>query len=210
MLECMNAELPPKRRPIALYVIIAVIVLLALWSVSAYNALVTLKGAVDGAWAQVETQYQRRFDVIPNVVNTVKGAADFEQQTLLQVTQARTQWQQASAGAGAAARTQQIAAVGAFDAALSRLIATVEAYPQLGATAAFQDLTAVIEGTENRIATARRDYNEAVREYNVRTQRFPTNTFARLFGFLPETFFASVPGSEVPPAVDFGTSSPAR
>lgn len=174
---------------------IAVVAGVFLWS--SYNGLVTANESVDAAWAQVETQYQRRFDLIPNLVNTVQGAADFEQETFTQVTQARTQWQNADT------RPEQIAAAGSFDSALSRLLVTVENYPQLQATQAFRDFMVQLEGTENRIATARRDYNESVRSYNVRIKRFPTNMVAGMFGFDAATFFEAAAGTDVAPSVQF-------
>lgn len=186
-----------RTRSTGILVIIGIAVLLVGWLWSGYNGLVSAKGQVEGMWAQVETQYQRRFDLVPNLVSTVKGAADFEQDTLTAVTNARTQWQSASSREG------QIAAAGQFDSALSRLLVTVEAYPQLQATQAFRDLMTQLEGTENRIAVARKDYNDAVRDYNVRIRRFPTNLLAGMFNFSEETFFDAAPGSETAPSVNF-------
>lgn len=181
--------------------IIGVVVLLGLWGAASYNGFVSSKGAVDGAWAQVETQYQRRVDLVPNLVSTVKGAADFEQETFTEVTAARSAW---AAAKTAGDREQQIAATQNFDSALSRLLVTVEAYPQLQATQAFRDLMTQLEGTENRIATARRDFNDAVVAYNVKTRRFPDLLLAGLFGFGPEKTFEAVAGSDTAPVVNFG------
>ena len=175
----------------------AVALILIGWLWTGYNGLIQSRGSVDGSWAQVETQYQRRFDLVPNLVNTVKGAANFEQETFESVTAARSQWQNAGS------RGEQINAATNFESAFSRLLVTVEAYPQLQATQAFRDLMAQLEGTENRISTARRDYNESVRAYNVKTQRFPTLLLAQLFGFGPEAYFESAEGSETAPKVDF-------
>ena len=174
------------------------LVLLALWVFSGYNGLIAQREDVDNSWRQVETQYQRRFDLIPNLVSTVKGAASFEQETLTAVTNARTQWM--SAGGDRAA---QVGAAQGLDSALSRLIATVESYPQLQATQAFRDLMTQLEGTENRIATARRDYNDVVRDYNVRVKRFPGNLLAGLFGFDAEPGFQATEGSDQAPVIDF-------
>lgn len=185
-----------KRSPLLIGLLV-VGVLVVGWLWTGYNSLVTAQGAVEGDWAQVETQYQRRFDLVPNLVKTVQGAADFEQDTLTQVTAARTQWQNAGS------RGEQIAAAEGFDSALSRLLVTVEAYPQLQATQAFRDLMTQLEGTENRIATARRDYNGKVQTYNVMVRRFPKNVLAGLFGFDEEAFFDAVEGSEVAPSVEF-------
>ena len=180
-----------------LLIVLAVLAALLFWVWTEYNGLITAKGAVDGSWAQVETQYQRRMDLVPNLVNTVKGAASFEQETLTQVTQARTNWLSADN------RGEQIGAAEDFDSALARLLVTVESYPQLQATQAFRDFMTQLEGTENRISTARRDFNEAVRSYNVRTQRFPTNILAGMFGFDAEQYFDAAEGSEDAPSADF-------
>ena len=181
-----------------MFLIIGVVALiLTAWLWTGYNGLIQSRGSLDSSWADVENQYQRRFDVIPNLVNTVKGAADFEQETFESVTQARSQWQNAGT------REEQVNAANNFDSALSRLLVTVESYPQLQATQAFRDLMTQLEGTENRIATARRDYNEAARAYNVHTQRFPTLLLARIFGFGPEAYFESAEGAETAPKVDF-------
>lgn len=168
-----------------------------------YNSLVGSRGSVDAAWAQVETQYQRRADLIPNLVATVKGAANFEQSTLTAVTAARTQWQ--SAGS----RDEKLAAAGQFDSALSRLIVSVEAYPTLQATPAYRDLMTQLEGTENRVSVARMDYNNAVTRYNVQVQQLPTMIVARLLGFTPEKTFQSAPGAENAPTVNFDMDQPA-
>ncbi len=179
------------------YILIGVVVLLGAWLAAGYNGLVTTHENVNAQWANVQGAYQRRMDLIPNLVNTVKGAANFEQETLQSVTEARTKWM------GAGTRDEQIAAADQFDSALSRLLVTVEAYPQLKATAAFQDLMAQLEGTENRITTTRRDYTEAVQTYNVRVKRFPGSLLAGMFGFEEEKFFEAQPGAENAPPVNF-------
>lgn len=180
-----------------LYAVLGVIVLFVIWMFSGYNGLVVERENVDNQWRQVETQYQRRFDLIPNLVSTVKGAANFEQSTLTAVTQARSQFQNAGS------RSEQVAAAGQFDSALSRLLVTVEAYPQLQATQAFKDLMVETSGTENRIAVARKDYNDAVASYNIRVKRFPTNILAGLFGYGVEPGFQATEGSETAPVIDF-------
>jgi len=179
------------------FLLIAIAIIVVGWLWTGYNGLVTAKEGVDASWAQVETQYQRRFDLIPNLASTVQGAADFEQETFTAVTAARTQWQ------SAANRGEQIAAAEGFDSALSRLLVTVENYPQLQATQAFRDLMTQLEGTENRISVARRDYNETVRGFNVIVKRFPKNLLAALFGFGPEEFFDAQEGSDQAPSVEF-------
>lgn len=180
------------------FILIGVGVLLLGWVFVTYNGLVSAKGAVEGNWAQVETQYQRRFDLIPNLEATVKGAANFEQSTLREVTEARTKWM----GAGSS-REDQIAAAGQFDSALSRLLVTVEAYPQLQATQSFRDFMTQLEGTENRIATARMDYNNSVQSYNVKVRTLPTSIIAGVLGFSAEEYFDNTAGSENAPSVDF-------
>lgn len=181
-----------KRSPLLIGSIVAVVAVV-LWIFGGYNGLVTERQNVDTAWSQVETQYQRRFDLIPNLVSSVKGAAGFEQTTLTQITEARTQWQNAST------RDERVQAAGALD----RLLVTVEAYPQLQATQAYRDLMTQLEGTENRVATARRDYNEAVKTYNLRVKRFPGLVLAALFGYDAEPGFESSDGAENAPSVNF-------
>jgi len=187
-------------RSIRTLAIIGIVIVLALWIFSAYNNLITADENMENAWRQVETQYQRRIDLIPNLVSTVRGEANFEQETLVAVTDARTQWLNASSGDN---RDGQIASAEQLDSALSRLLVTVEAYPQLRATQAFQDLMTEIAGTENRVAVARRDYNEEVRTYNLIVRRFPGNIFAGIFGFTSESGFQSEPGAEEAPEVNF-------
>lgn len=186
------------RFPVWLIVLLVLAGAFLLWLMTGYNGLVSSKEYVDNQWRGVEAQYQRRFDLIPNVVNTVKGAANFEQSTLLAVTNARTQWLNASGD-----RTQQVNAAQNFDSALSRLLVSVESYPKLEATQAFRDLMTELEGTENRITVARKDYNDSVYTYNLKVKRFPGTLIASLFGFMPEEGFRSTAGSELPPAVQF-------
>ena len=145
----------------SLIIVLAVVVIGALWIWTGYNGFVSAKETVDAQWAQVETQYQRRADLIPNLVSTVKGAAEFEQGTFIAVTEARTKWM------GAGDRGSKIEAAQGMDSALARLLLTFENYPQLQATQAYRDLMAQLEGTENRVAVARRDFNESVRMFNV-------------------------------------------
>ncbi len=172
-------------------------IVLLLWS--GYNGLVSSQEFVKNKWADVQTQYQRRVDLVPNLVNTVKGAADFEQSTITQVVEARSAWAKAQSGS----INDQVKAAAGFDSALSRLLVTVEAYPQLKATEAYRDLMTQLEGTENRVAVARRDYNEAVRQYNLKVRTVPSNITASIFGFgLTETFVADE-GAEKAPKVDF-------
>lgn len=180
-----------------LFIIGLVIVVLGGWVAFSYNLLVEQDTVVDTAWASVETQYQRRLDLVPNLVSTVKGAADFEQSTFVEVTNARAR------ATAAATPGDKIEAYGGFESALARLLVTVEAYPELRATESFRDLMAQLEGTENRISVARRDYNEAVKQYTVTIRRFPTLFVARMLGFGPRDFFEADKDADTAPTVDF-------
>lgn len=178
-------------------IVIAVVVLLGIWGVSTYNGLISAEGNVAAKWANVETDYQRRFDLVPNLVNTVKGAANFEQETLTKVTEARTKWMDAGSA------DARVAAANEFEGALSRLLVTVEAYPQLNATQAFRDLMTQLEGTENRIGVSRKDYNDAVFAYNVKVRRIPSSIVAAIAGFEAKESFEAAEGADVAPSVDF-------
>lgn len=180
-----------------LLIVLGVIVFFTLYVVGAYNGFVGGKAGVESSWAQVETQMQRRIDLIPNLVSTVKGAAEFEQETFTEITEARSRWQ------GASTRSEKVAAAPELDTALSRLLLTFENYPDLQATQAFRDLMVQLEGTENRIAVSRRDFNEAVRIYNLRIRRFPSRLLAEFFGFGDEAYYAAVEEADVVPAVEF-------
>lgn len=188
-----------KRSPMLLG-LLAVVIVLVLWIFSAYNNLVTGSEKLTNSWNQVETQYQRRFDLIPNLVSTVKGEAAFEQNTLTAVTEARTNWLSAKQSGDVNA---QVLATSQTESALARLLVSVEAYPTLKATQGFQDFMVQLEGTENRIAVARKDYNDAVLSYNLIVRRFPGNIAAMLFGFEPALGFNATAGSENAPTVDF-------
>lgn len=165
----------------------------------AYNSLVALDETAKTQFAQIEVQYQRRFDLIPNIVATVQGAANFEKSTLMGVTEARSAW------AGAKNPDQKIAAANQFNSALSRLLVSVEAYPQLKATQAFMQLNDELSGTENRIQFARQKYNESVQQYNMKIRFFPGVIIAGMFGFGPKTLFESKAEAAAPPKVDFET-----
>jgi LemA protein len=180
------------------------------WVIGEYNRLVAEDEGVTTAWAQVETAYQRRADLIPNLVATVKGAADFEQETLNQVIEARSQATRVGIEAtpellqdpGAFARFQQ--AQDALSSALSRLLVVVERYPELKAVAAYQDLMVQLEGTENRINVARNRFNEAARAFNTRIRRIPTVWLIEWRGwpFEAKSYFESQPGAEEVPRVE--------
>lgn len=203
------------------YIILGVIGILLLIVVgggcSTYNSIVTLDENVNNAWANVEAQYQRRLDLIPNLVNTVKGYASHESSTLQNVTDARTGLKQAydqAQKAQADVRNENAAPsdVSAFQKAQSNLSdklgiyvnAVHEAYPDLKANTNFIDLQTQLEGTENRIATERTRYNEAVKNYNIKRRRFPNNIFAGLFGFSARRPFEADAAASSAPVVDFG------
>ncbi len=175
---------------------------------SSYNNLVGLSQRVDAQWAQVQNQYQRRYDLIPNLVQTVQGAANFEKSTLVDVTQARASVGRVQVNPNQAPNNPAVLeqfeqAQGQLSSALSRLLVVVERYPELRANANFRDLQAQLEGTENRIAVERMRFNEAVQNYNTTAMRFPTVVWARMFGFQPKPFFRAAPGAEAPPKVQF-------
>ncbi len=187
---------------IVLGAIILVLLALVSWVIGKYNTLVEIEGEVINEWAQVETQYQRRADLIPNIVSTVEGAADFESSTLLEVTEARTNWLDTSSDPNASME-EQMEASSSFDSALSRLLVTVESYPTLTATESFNTLIVELEGTENRIAVARQDYNDAATSYNITIKKVPMTFFANLFGYDEYPLFESDDGTEDAPEIDF-------
>ena len=203
---------------IILGILIAGVVLVGMWGVGVYNRLVGLQQGTDAAWAQVQNVYQRRTDLIPNLVNTVSGAANFEKSTLKEVVDARASVGKVTLPATAAPTDpNQLAeferAQRQLGSALSRLLVVAERYPELKATAAFRDLQAQLEGTENRIAVERGRFNEAVQAYNTAIKRFPAAIFAGMFGHTPRPYFSATPGSDRPPEVkfDFGQKAePAR
>ena len=191
---------------IALIVVGAIVIFTVLWGVRTNNKMVTAEEGVSGAWAQVENVYQRRMDLIPNLVNTVKGAADFERGTLEAVIDARSKATSVQVNADNLSEANIAAFQKAQDGltnALSRLMVTVERYPELKATQNFRDLQAQLEGTENRIAVERRNYIEAVREYNTRIRMFPSAMIAALFGFEKKQTFDMPKDAENAPQISF-------
>ena len=186
---------------------LALIAIVGYNAMGSYNGFVSLDEDVDGQWANVETQYQRRFDLIPNLVATVKGVAEFEQETLTAVTEARASafnaMQAVGEGTGSIADFQQSNLV--LGRAMNGLLGYSERYPELKANQNFSDLQAQLEGTENRIAVARKDFNASVKAYNGKVRRFPGSLWAGMFGFDQRDYFESVAGSEAAPAVDFGS-----
>lgn len=171
-----------------------------------YNTMVSQRETVKEKWSQVETQYQRRSDLIPNLVNTVKGAADFEKETLTGVIEARSKATQITVDPNqlTAENIQNFQkAQGQVSSALSRLLVTVERYPDLKANQNFRDLQAQLEGTENRISVARKNYNESVKVYNTSVQQFPRNLVAGMFNFEQMPYYEAEEGAEKAPEVSF-------
>lgn len=189
-----------------LIITIVVIVLVALWGISSYNRLVGMDENVSNQWANVETQYQRRSDLIPNLVNTVKGYAKHESQTLEVVMAARSQATQVKIDPSNCT-PQQLAAYqkaqGDVTTALGKLLAITENYPDLKANQNFLELQSQLEGTENRINVARKDFNDSAKEYNTSLRRFPRNIIASMFGFEKRNYFEAEAGAEKAPKVEF-------
>ncbi|HQW22112.1 MAG TPA: LemA family protein [Bacteroidia bacterium] len=188
------------------YLIWIILGVLILFSITSYNGLVGSRESVNKAWANVETQYQRRSDLIPNLVNTVKGAADFEKSTLTAVMEARSKATSIRIDPNnmTPEKLQEFqAAQSQVGGALGRLLAVAENYPQLKAVESFNTLQAQLEGTENRITESRRQYNEAAQDYNASRSKFPRVIFASLFGFNTRPYFEADKGSEKAPEVKF-------
>lgn len=190
---------PMKKSTIITLVVLAVIVI---WGFSSYNGLVSQREAYTAQWSQVENQYQRRFDLIPNLVATVKGAQGQELAVFGEIAEARTRY------AGVAANTnsttaERVQATSQVESALGRLLVITESYPTLASNAAIQDLMVDLSGTENRVAVERQKYNEFIKTYNLKVQRFPGMIFAKIFGFTIQPYFESTQGSETAPVVDF-------
>ncbi len=196
-------------------VVVLLVLIVGIGGCSSYNGLVTRSTKVDESWAQVQNVYQRRADLIPNLVATVSGAADFEKSTITQVTEARAsvgrvQIDASKAPTDAAQLEEFQKAQGRLSSALSRLLVVAERYPDLKATAAFRDLQAQLEGTENRITVERQKFNEAVQGYNAGIRRFPTVLFAGALGFQAKPYFTAKEGADTPPKVDFSKPASPR
>ena len=180
------------------WIVVLVIVLLSVfWGVSKYNSFVVLGQDIDGQWAQVENQFQRRLDLIPNVIATVKGAAKQDLDAIKLVTDARTKY------SGAVTPDQKAQAASQVESALGRLLVITENYPQLQSQQAFKDLMVSLEGTENRIAVERGKYNDKIKTFNSYTMQFPTNLVAAIFGVKQRAYFEAPTGADVPPTVNF-------
>jgi LemA protein len=196
-----------KKLLVVLLVLGVLVVAIGGWAAGVYNGLIGLQQDVNEKWAQVQNVYQRRADLVPNLVETVKGFAAQERSVLTEVTEARARASgvqltpEALNDPKAMERFQ--AAQGQLSGALSRLLVTVERYPDLKSNENFLALQSQLEGTENRIAVERRRFNESVRDYNTRVARFPATVVARLAGFTPKTFFEATPDAATPPKVKF-------
>ena len=176
--------------------VVAVLIIIGVYTSSVYNGLVKSNEGVDAQWAQVESQYQRRVDLIPNLVNSVKGIMAQEQTVFTAIADARTKY------GGATTPDAKAAAAGEVESSLSRLLVVMENYPQLRSVETVQSLMAELSGTENRIAVERMRYNEMVRDYNVSVKTFPRSLLAGMFGFGPRTMFESKAGADVVPVVN--------
>lgn len=188
---------------IAVLLVLAIVVF---WGVGRYNSMVSAEESVETAWSQVENQYQRRADLIPNLVETVKGYASHESETLEGVIAARARATQMTIDP-AKATPEQLAAFqeaqGQLSQALGRLMAVAEAYPDLKANTNFRDLQAQLEGTENRITVARQNFNDTAKQYNTMIRKFPNNIIASMFGFEKKSYFEAEQGAEKAPKVQF-------
>lgn len=195
-----------KKGYIVLIVIAVIVLSIFFWFKGTYNGMVGMRENVSAQWSNVENQYQRRLDLIPNLVNTVKGYAAHEENTLTDVVNARAKATQMQLNIDQLneATLQKLNSVqGELSSALSRLMAISENYPDLKANQNFLDLQAQLEGTENRIAVERRKFNDAARSYNAYIQKFPKNILAGMFGFVPKPYFEANAGAENAPKVEF-------
>lgn len=174
-----------------------ILIVIGLWLGGSYNSLVSKSEAVTSSWAQVETQYQRRFDLVPNLVSATKGTLSQEREVFTAIAEARTRYAGAPAGTG-----EQVEATAQYESALSRLLVVMENYPELKSNTTVIGLMDELSGTENRVLVARDRYNEQVRSYNVMVKRFPRSVIANMFGFEEKEFFASVENANVVPVVN--------
>jgi len=179
------------------WTIVGVMVVVVLYSWSLYNGLVKANENITGQWAQVETQYQRRFDLIPNLVNSVKGIMKQEQKVFGDLAEARTRY------AGATNTDDKVKAANDVENSLGRLLVVLENYPQLRSSETVLTLMAQLEGTENRISVERSRFNDAIRVYNTKIKRFPANILVSIYGFNEKPYFESQPGAEKVPGVNF-------
>ena len=195
-----------KKGLIVLIVVVALVLILFFWIKGMYNTMVRMDEAVSQAWAQVENVYQRRADLVPNLVSTVKGYAEHESSTLEAVVEARAKATQATVDPSSLSEEELsrfMSAQNELGTAIGRLLVSVERYPDLKANQNFLELQAQLEGTENRITVERQKFNEAARSYNVTVRRFPNNIFAGMFGFEKKGYFEASEGAEQAPVVSF-------
>ena len=195
-----------KKSTLIWIIVVAVLGMIVVWGIGRYNAFVTMQENVENAWGQVENQYQRRADLVPNLVSTVKGYAAHEQATLVGVMEARAKATQMTidpTNATAEDLAAYQAAQGELSQALGRLMAVAENYPNLKASENFRQLADQLEGTENRIAYARNLFNDCAKEFNAATRRFPGNIIASMFGFERKPYFEAEEGAEKAPTVEF-------
>ncbi len=192
---------------IAVLAVVGVLILGVMWGVGKYNGIVKMDEGVNGAWSQVQNQYQRRMDLIPNLVSTVQGAANFEKSTLTAVIEARAKATQVTLSPQLLNDPQAFQkfeqSQGQLSSALSRLLVTVEQYPNLKANENFLQLQSQLEGTENRISVERKRFNEVVQEYNAHIRQVPTNIIASFGGFMQKQYFQAQAGAETAPKVQF-------
>ena len=179
-----------------LWVALGLVVISAIWVFSSYNGLVSSQESVTSQWAQVETQYQRRFDLIPNLVASVKGIMTQEQEVFTAIADARTKY------SGATTPDAKAEAAGQVESALGRLLVITENYPELKSSTNVQDLMTQLEGTENRISVERKRYNDLVQSYNLKTKQFPSSIAAMIFGFKQHAYFEAADGSDTAPSVN--------
>jgi LemA protein len=180
-----------------LVIVLVVVIVLAFWVVGKYNFFINQNEAITGQWAQVENQLQRRFDLIPNVINTVKGITKQEKDVFSQLANARTQY------AGATTTDQKAVAAGQVESSLGKLLVIVENYPELKSSQSFRDLTVELEGTENRIAVERMKYNDLVKSLNASVKTFPNSILASIFGVAERSYFEVTNEAQAVPKVDF-------
>ena len=179
------------------WIVLAVVAVVLIYGWGGYNSFVSKNEAIDGQWAQVETQYQRRFDLIPNLVESVKGIMGQEKEVFGKLADARSKY------SGAANANEKAAAAGEVESALSRLLVVMENYPQLRSAEAVTTLMSQLEGSENRVSTERGRYNDAVKVFNASVKRFPANVLAGIFGFGERAYFEAANGAENAPKVEF-------
>ena len=178
--------------------IVIVAVLLVLWFFGTYNSFIALDQGVNNSWAKVETQYQRRVDLIPNLINTIQGSGNFEQETLTKLSELRTQWQTQPE------QSQRVQTANQLESTISKLLLVAENYPTLQTTQAYRDLLVQLEGTENRVAFARNEFNDTVKSFNTATKQIPGSWVAGFMGLTEKEFFeATTQGAENAPVVDF-------